>query len=131
MESLSHFLDHAKITGIYKGILISQVLFISQLLFVDDIFIFCDGSHRDVDKMCIGLETFKKVTSMVINLAKSSLTCSNIEAVEIDYFSSKFSCPILDINEGLKYLCFYFKPNDYRKVDWLWLISNIEKCLNI
>jgi hypothetical protein len=32
---------------------------------------------------------------------------------------------------GMKYLGFHLKPNNYKKVDWLWLIEKLEKRLNI
>jgi len=32
-------------------------------------------------------------------------------------------------DEGLKYQGFNLKPNDYRKVEWMWLIARIEKRL--
>lgn len=38
---------------------------------------------------------------------------------------------ILDVDEGLKYLGFYLKPNDYRKDDLKWLVSKIEKRLKV
>lgn len=41
--------------------------------------------------------------------------------------------PIQDTNilEGLKYLGFQLKPNDYRKTDWKWLIGKLEKWLMV
>jgi hypothetical protein len=33
------------------------------------------------------------------------------------------------IDEGLKYLGFNLKPNDYRKEDWTWLLKKLEKRL--
>lgn len=35
------------------------------------------------------------------------------------------------MEEGIKYLGFKLKPNDYRKTDWMWLIVKIKKILNI
>jgi hypothetical protein len=35
------------------------------------------------------------------------------------------------LDEGLKYLGFQLKPNDYRKFDWLWLIEKLEKILKV
>jgi len=33
-----------------------------------------------------------------------------------------------ELEKGLKYLGFHLKPNNYRKEDWKWLISKLEKC---
>lgn len=42
-EGFIHFLINVKRTGWFKGLHISQVLYISHFLFVDDILIFYDG----------------------------------------------------------------------------------------
>ena len=52
----------AKRGGGFKWIHISNVLFISHLLFVDDILIFCDGSHRHIDKICEGMDLLQVAT---------------------------------------------------------------------
>ena len=39
----------------------------------------------------------------------------------------RFPCKILD--EGVKYLGFFLKPNAYRNNDWSWLLKKIEKRL--
>ena len=38
-----------------------------------------------------------------------------------------FPTPVSDLQEGIKYLGFHLKPNDYRKSDWKWLIGKLEK----
>ena len=68
VEGLSHFIDRAKRKGGFKGITISKSLFISHLLFVDDIHVFYDGSHRDIDKIYEGLDLLQAATGMVINV---------------------------------------------------------------
>jgi hypothetical protein len=73
VEGLSHFLAVAKNSGRFKGIKISPGMYITHLLFVDDILIFCDGTKRDADKLFEGLTLFKKATGMLINAQKSSI----------------------------------------------------------
>ena len=41
-----------------------------------------------------------------------------------------FPFTIHDISEELKYLGFQLKPNSYRKEDWKWMITKLEKRLN-
>lgn len=53
---------------------ISQVLYITHLLFLDDILIFCDGSHKDVDKLSQGIDLFKRASGMILNEDKSFVT---------------------------------------------------------
>ena len=35
------------------------------------------------------------------------------------------------MDEGLKYLGFHLKPNDYRKTDWMWLLEKLENILKV
>ena len=74
VEGLSRFIDHAKRRGAFKGVPISDALSISHLLFVDDILIFYDGSHRDVDKLCDGMGLLQAATSMEINVQKLTIS---------------------------------------------------------
>jgi len=48
VEGMSKALIQTKISGSFKGIKIGSNIFISHLLFVDDILFFCDGTMRDV-----------------------------------------------------------------------------------
>ena len=70
VEGLSHFIDQAKRRGGFKGVPISNALYLSHLLFVDDILIFYDGSRRDIDKLCDGIDLLQVATGMVINMQK-------------------------------------------------------------
>jgi hypothetical protein len=96
---------------------------------VDDILIFCDGSRRDIEKLCEGLILFKQATCMVINEQKSSITLSYLDGGESLYISTRLPFRVFELDEGLKYLGFQLKPNDYRKTDWMWLIAKLEKRL--
>ena len=66
-EGLSRFLDVAKCYRGFKGLQISQVLYITDFLFIDDILIFCDGSMRDTKKLAQGLNIFQKIAGMQAN----------------------------------------------------------------
>ena len=35
------------------------------------------------------------------------------------------------LDDGIKYLGFTLKPNDYRKEDWKWLLKKLDKRLNV
>jgi hypothetical protein len=35
------------------------------------------------------------------------------------------------VDDGIKYLGFNLKPNDYRKADWIWLLGKLEKRLHL
>ena len=129
-EGLSRFILNAKAAGSFRGISITQVLFITHLLFVDDILIFCDGTRQDIDKVVEGLNLVQVAAGMVVNIDKSTITCSNLTEKEIQRLANRLPYRTLDIDDGLKYLGFYLKPNAYLKADWRWLLEKLEKRLH-
>jgi hypothetical protein len=54
-----------------------------------------------------------------------------MEAEEIRYFAALLPFHVMNLDEGMKYLGFYLKPNNHRKADWLWLIAKLEKWLQV
>ena len=83
VEGLSHFIDQAKRRGGFKGVPISNSLYLSHLLFVDDNLIFYDDSCKDIDKLCDGLDLLQVATGMVINMHKSTIFVSNFRGEEV------------------------------------------------
>ena len=73
-EGLSRALKAAKRQGSLKGIQVAPNFFITHLLFVDDVLIFCSGSVRDVVTLGEILDLFSKATGMEVNVVKSSFT---------------------------------------------------------
>eukprot|EP01018_Ginkgo_biloba_P002192 Gb_33330 [translate_table: standard] len=82
-EGLSRALGEAKRSGQLKGIKIGGSTYLTHLLFVDDILLFCEGTRRDVMKLKEVLNRYCTVTGMI------------------------------DLNAGFKYLGFVLKPNAY------------------
>lgn len=56
---------------------------------------------------------------------KSSQTNMNLNGNE-----RSFPFEIHDLTEVFKYLGYTLKPNNYVKVDWLWLLARIKKRVN-
>jgi len=77
-----------------------------------DILIFCDESRHNTNKLCEGLTLFKRVTRMLINEQKSTISFSSLEVDEIQNTTSKLPFQVHDLDEGLKYLRFHLKPTD-------------------
>ena len=96
---------------------------------MDDVLIFCTGMVRDINTLRDILELFSKSTRMEINERKSTLTSHLLLVEEIQELSRVFPFNLVGIDEGLKYLGFCLKPNDYHKHDWNWLIEKLEKRL--
>ena len=76
-----------------------------------------------------GLSLVQAAAGMVVNIEKSTISCSNLSENETHGISLRVPYRIMDLNEGIKYLGFFLKPNSYLKADWHWLLSKLEKRL--
>jgi hypothetical protein len=112
-EGLSHSLAHAKSHGLFRGVQISQTIYLSHLLFVDDVLIFCDGQRGDAEALYNLMKLFSRVTGMQINEGKSTLSVNLMVEGEINFYKSLFPFEVKDLDLGLKYLGFHLKPNCY------------------
>jgi hypothetical protein len=66
---------------------------------------------------------------MVIIFHKSTLSFTGMEAALKAHYKQIFPFMTIDFSEGIKYLGFHLKPNDYRKYHWCWLLAKFEKYL--
>jgi hypothetical protein len=82
---------------------------------VDDILIFYNGQRRDTEVLANILSLFHSTTGMQINIQKSTLSFSEMEREEKKFHQSLFPFTFQDFSEGLKYLGFHLKPNNYLK----------------
>jgi len=128
-EGLSRAIAEAKRNGSFNGIRISQSLCITHLLFVDDVLIFCSGSRKDAETLKEILNLFSKATGMEVNFRKSTISTNLMSEGEIDRIKAYFPFETKSIDDGLKYLGFHLKPNNYKKEDWSWLLDKLEKKL--
>ena len=97
---------------------------------MDDVLIFCSGNVHDVDTISDILGLFSSTTGMEINVGKSSLTTHGMDDVEVRHTTTHFPFNRATLDEGLKYMGFMLKPNNYLKKDWMWLIEKLEKRLH-
>jgi hypothetical protein len=131
VEGPSHLINQAKYGGGVQGIHIGGRLYLSHVLFVDDILLFANGSRRDIIKMKSILNIFVEGTGMIFNTLKSSISHLNISRDKQEWISSQFDFPVVDIEVGLKYLGFILNPNSYSIRDWMWLVEKVERKLNL
>ena len=129
VEVLSQFLTDAARRGELTGLVLAPGINLTHLLFVNDILLFCRGTKRDIDYLHKGLTLFKIETGILINFQKYTLSYFHLRESDLRYLMGFFFIQATNISEGLKYLSFYLKPNDYRKIDWKWLIGKLEKRL--
>jgi hypothetical protein len=73
------------------------------------------------------LDWFCDAMGMLINDENSAIFFSEFVEEERVHIQPIFSFSAHDIGEGVKYLGFVLKPNNYGKADWRWLIAHIEK----
>eukprot|EP00253_Pinus_taeda_P029650 PITA_29650 len=125
-EGLSQLIHKARREGKVKGIEVATNLFISHLLFVDDIFIFTNTEHIEIKELKSILDLFLKATGMQINHRKSQLIMTGLVVQERGRLHSVLPFQPSMLELPFKYLGFWLKPNDYKKEDWNWLIAKIE-----
>lgn len=130
-EGLSRALKEATRQGSLKGIPVAQNIFITHLLFVDDVLILCSSSVRDAVTLGGILDLFSKATGMEVNVVKSSITYQFLREEERREFERIFPYNSVGLADGLTYLGFHLKPNDYRKQDWSWLLEKLDKRLRV
>eukprot|EP00253_Pinus_taeda_P019430 PITA_19430 len=126
VEGLSQLIHKAKREGKVKGIEVATNLFISHLLFVDDIFNFTNTEHIEIKELKSILDLFLKATGMQINHRKSQLIMTGLAVQERGRLHSVLPFQPSTLELPFKYLGFWLKPNDYKKEDWNWLIAKIE-----
>ena len=116
-EGLSRALKDAKRQGSLKGIQVAPNMFITHLIFVDDVLIFYSGSVRYVNTIGEILDLFSKATGMEVNADKSTITTHRLREEERLEFLRIFPYNCDGLDDGLKYTGFHLKPNSYKKQD--------------
>jgi len=113
------------------GIKITNSYILTHLLFVDDVLIFLNGGIGDLTSLHNVFGTFQKAMRIMLNEEKSTIIAIGCSQHEIQYALRRFSFTILPLEEGMGYLGYQLKPHGYKIVDWTWLITKVEKRLNI
>jgi len=131
MEGLSRLVREEFRRGRLQGIKITEGCMLTHLIFVDDVLLFLNGSIGDLTIMKKTFALFQSTTGMNVNNNKSTLREAGCSPYEIHYALQRFQFTLLRLEEGLRYLGYKLKPLGYKIVDWTWLISKMEKRLNI
>eukprot|EP00253_Pinus_taeda_P035221 PITA_35221 len=131
MEGLSRVISSARERHHLSGIKISDNLFLTHLLFVDDILIFLNGSVGDSTTLHNSIHLFQQATGMLINNNKSTITIFGCSVHESTFATQRFPFTYLELVDGIKYLGFRLKPSGYKIADWIWLITKVEKRLQV
>eukprot|EP00253_Pinus_taeda_P014434 PITA_14434 len=125
-EGLSRLFHKARREEKVKGIEVAINLYITHLLFVDDILLFTNGSINEIKEIKSIFYLFLKATGMQIKHRKSQVSTANIDRRERTLVLNIFPFLHQQLESPFKYLCFWLKPSAYKIEDWNWLIAKIE-----
>jgi len=117
-EGLSRLIHKARREEKVKGIEVAINLFITHLLFVDDILIFSNGSLNELKELKSIFDLFLKATGMQINSRKSQVCVADFGRRERTLMENLFPFHPQDMDYPFKYLGFWLKPAAYKKEDW-------------
>eukprot|EP00253_Pinus_taeda_P032607 PITA_32607 len=131
MEGLSRLFASARDRHQLTGIKIADDFFLTHLLFVDDVLIFLNGSIGDSTTLQNAMHLFQQATGMQINVQKSTITTVGCTVHETAFALQRFPFISLSLADGIKYLGFRLKPIGYKIADWLWLITKVERRLQV
>jgi hypothetical protein len=81
-EGLSRALSEEKYSRYFKGVRVGRTLYVSHLLFVDGMLLFCDGTQRYGKKLREIMDIYCKVTDMVINMGKYIISFMGVSEEE-------------------------------------------------
>lgn len=118
MEGLSRAIIEARRTQKFQNLPFNKQIVLSHLLFVDDILIFCHCNLADCKTLADFLTSFSAATGMIINDRKSAIHLPYANAEYGGLFSNYFHFSQKDLGEGIMYLGFTLKPNNYNIIDW-------------
>ena len=127
VEGLSRALKEVIRLGNFIGPQLAQNLHISNFLFVDDIFIFCSGSVRELCALDDILNIFSKATCMDTSVGKAMVIPYLLSREEERVLSKIFPFHATAFEKGIHYLGLFIKPNVYQKRDWASLLEKLDK----
>ena len=118
IEGLILLIEDAKRNGKIKGIKISSHLFLTHLLFVDDVILFGLGSFEEWMAFKVILDTFCEVSGMCINMDKSYFIHYDLDAALLGRITGLLPYRFAHLNQGFTYLGYFLKPSGYLVNDW-------------
>jgi hypothetical protein len=90
---------------------------LTHLLFVDDVLLLCFGNDGELHIFKDILQLYFSTIGMDINENKSALFTFGLDDTHNTRMERFFPFQHLDVNEGVKYLGFTLKPNNYGKTN--------------
>jgi hypothetical protein len=112
-------IDHGFISGFSMGSSLSERVFISHLLFVDDTLVFCGANLDQIRYIKALLVCFEAMSSLKVNMAKSALVLVG-NVVNLGVLAGVLGCGTAFLH--LKYLDIGFKVKPIWMISWKRLI---------
>jgi hypothetical protein len=113
--------------GSFHGLKIVVETIISHIFFVHDVLILGIGNYEDWMVFKTLLSNLCQPSCMDVNCQKLCLLAQNIDHSLEKRLKVALNIQIVSIDQCMKYLVFYLKPNNYRVADWNWMIQKVEK----
>ena len=101
-------------------------MYLTHIFFVDDVLLFGDGSLLEWLHFKSLIDLFCSSAAMLVSVRKSAFGFMNISQEAISSIGNIFSFPWKPLDEGLTYLGFHLRPNNYRYDDWAWLVKKFH-----
>jgi len=103
-----------------------RYLWLSHMLFVNDVLMFIKGSLMQEKKDKELMDTYSTTTYMEINVSNSIISCNGVDISLEKWVLHVFPLKSIEFQVGFKYQVFPLNPNGYGKKEWEWSIQKIE-----
>jgi len=100
---------------------------ISHLLFVDDVIMFGAETCSKIKDLRNILDLFYRSTGMQVNIGNSLVLLNVLHEESANKLQGSLMFKKNGLDEGIKYLGFMLKPNEYDFRDWMWLYVKFKK----
>eukprot|EP01018_Ginkgo_biloba_P027299 Gb_05586 [translate_table: standard] len=131
VEGLSHTILEARRTGRLRGIKVGQDLYLTHLLFMDNVLCFTNSSLSKGKVLKEVLSLFCNVTSMEINEGKLLLCFIEVVKRVVKETKGLFNFQATNFDECFKYLGYTLKPNSYGKGSRLTLVKSFLEAIPV
>lgn len=108
--------------GNIKGLKVSNGLWLTHVLFVDDVIVFGHGSVVEWRFIKGLLNAFCCASGLAASFQKSTISFQCDDEFLLDQMVGLFPFKFSRLKEGIKYIGFFLKPDGYTKKEWRWVL---------
>ena len=126
MEGLSLSLKKGHMKGNLMGIKVSRMVIILHLLFVDNVLTMSKASITKWKEIHTLLYDFCVASRLDINVNKSTFLHFGVQHGFLNNLTSLFHFGFLSLSPRFTYLGFYLNMDNYKVVDWQWVLLKYE-----